>query len=338
MAGTNPFAAWRHRVRGLMRFVAVCGLAAAATAGAFSARAEEANLPELIRIVVPFPPGGSNDIAARVVAEQLAGRIGRNVIVENRPGASGLLGARVVATGPRDGSMLLCTSSSLVTAAATKKSVPIDILKDLAPVSLLSESPLVIIVSADSKIRTPADLVNEARAHPDTITNGTPGPGTIAHLTGELLNEMAKAKLKHIPYTGGGPALLDLVAGRVDINIVSNSTSAGLGSQGKVRQIAITFAEPTAEFPGIPTMASVVPGFEVPQWNGIWAPQGTPPEVINRLNREINEIVKTPKFAVVLNNDGGKPLSLTPAESAERVKKSYQMWKSLAEARNLIAD
>ncbi|HXX85389.1 MAG TPA: tripartite tricarboxylate transporter substrate-binding protein [Casimicrobiaceae bacterium] len=273
-----------------------------------------------------------------MIAKLLAPRIGKNVIVENRPGASGYIGASAVARGPKDGSVLLCTSSSMITAAATKSNVPIDILKDLTPVSILSESPLLIIVSVQSKIRTPADLVAAARANPDTITNGTPGLGTIAHLTGELLNKAANIEIKNVPYTGGSPALVDLLGGRIDINIVSNSQTAGYVADGKVRPVAITWAKPSPDFPGVPTMASAVPGFEVVQWQAVWAPAGTPPAIVDRLNRELNEIVKTPEFAALVHEDGGIAQSATPAQAATRVRESYQMWRELAKAKNIIVD
>jgi len=315
----------------------------AATAALFvlmasNAMSQEPTLPPLIRIVVPFPPGGSNDIAARQVAKQLASRTGKNVIVENRAGASGFIGASVVARSPKDGSVLLLTSSSTVSAAATKNNVTVDFLKDLMPVSILSESPLMIVVSSESKIQTPGDLIAAARAKPDTLTNGTPGNGTIGHLTSELLNDAAGIQIKHIPYTGGGPAMVDLLANRIDINIVSNSAAAGYVTQGKLRSVAITAAKPSSDFPGVPTVASVVPGFEVVQWQGVWAPAGTPDAIVDRLNRELNQIVKTPEFAVLLHEDGGIPQSLTPAQAAVKVRESYEMWRKLAKARNLIVD
>jgi len=302
------------------------------------AHAQEPGLPQLIRIVVPFPPGGSNDLAARMAAKLLASQTGKNVIVENRAGASGFIGAAAVARAPKDGSVLLFTSSSMVSAAATKTNPSVDLLKDFAPVSIISETPLMIVVPAESKIRTPADLIEAARAKPDTLTNGTPGTGTLPHLTGELLNDSAAIQIRHIPYTGGAPALTDLLGNRIDINIVSNSSSAGYVSQGKLRIIAITSAKPSADFPGVPTVASAVPGFEVLQWQAVWAPAGTPTAVIDRLNTELNQIVTSPEFAVLLRDDGGTAQTVTPAQAGKRIRDSYEMWRKLAKARNLIVD
>jgi tripartite-type tricarboxylate transporter receptor subunit TctC len=323
------------RCAGLSSLAAV---AAAFMLTATNAVGQEAALPPLIRFVVPFPPGGSNDIAARMIAKLLASQTGKNVIVENRAGASGFIGATTVARAPKDGSVLLFTSSSTVSAAATKNNVTVDLLQDLAPVSIISESPLVIVVSSESKIRTPADLIAAARAKPDTLTNGTPGTGTLGHLTGELLNDAAGIQIRHVPYTGGNPAMVDLLGNRIDINIVSNSATAAYVAQAKLRSVAITAARPSPDFPGVPTVASALPGFEVLQWQAVWAPAGTPSAVVDRLNRELNQIVKTPEFAVLLRDDGGVPQSLTPAQAAKKIRDSYEMWRNLAKARNLIVD
>ena len=320
------------------RFAGLAALVASAALVSFKAAADEVTLPSLIKIVVPFGPGGSNDIAARMVAQLLGPRIGKSVIVDNRPGASGFIGAGAVARAPKDGSTLLLTSSSMVTAAATKQTVPIDILNDLAPVSILSESPLLIIVAKQSKIKTPEDLVAAARANPDMITNGTPGVGTISHLSGELLNDIANIKLRHIPYTGGGPALIDLLGDRIDINIVSNSSSAAYMADGTLRPIALSWTKPSTSFPNVPPMASAAPGFDVSQWQAVWAPAGTPKPILDRLNREINEIVKTPEFAVLLRDDGGVPQADTPAEADKKIRASYEMWSKLAKAKNLVFD
>lgn len=329
----------RRAARCRSGFVAVAATVIAALLVTPAAVAQApVELPPVIRLVVPFPPGGSNDIAARLIAKLLAPRTGRSVVVENRAGASGFIGASAVARAPKDGSVLLVGSGSLVSAAATRNNVNVDVLKDLTPVAILSEAPQFILVPAASPMRTPADLVAAARANPDTITNGSPGTGTMGHLAGELLNDMAKIQIKHVPYTGGGPAAIDLIAGRLDINIVSNSSTAAFVTQGKLRPIAITLANPSLDFPGVATVASVVPGYEVTQWQAVWAPAGTPGPVIDRLNREINEIVRSPEFAVPLRDDGGVPLSLTPAQADAKARASYQIWRSLAKSKNLIVD
>jgi tripartite-type tricarboxylate transporter receptor subunit TctC len=326
----------RHRaVTRRAALAALCAIVALAASPGF---AQAPDLPAVIRIVVPFATGGSNDIAARMIAKLMTARTGKSVIVENRPGASGFIGASAVARGPKDGSILLLSSSSMITAAATKNNPSVDILKELTPVSILSESPLLFIVNAESPIRTPADLIAAARAKPDTITNGTPGLGTIAHLTGELLNDQAKIQLRHIPYQGGGPAMIDLMAGRIDINIVSNSSTAAQVTQGKLRPVAITWIKPSPDFPGVPTMDSVVPGFEVGQWQAVWAPVGTPAAMVERLNRELNDIVRTPDFAVLLRDDGGIAQALTPAQADAKVRATFDQWRNLAKAKNLVAD
>lgn len=327
------------RDRALMsRRVAIAALCVMTALVAPACLAQTTELPALIKIVVPFATGGSNDIAARMIAKLMSARTGRSVIVENRPGASGFIGAGAVARGPKDGSMVLLSSSSMITAAATKSNPAVDILKDLTPVSILSDSPLLVIVNAESPIRTPADLIAAARAKPDTITNGTPGLGTIAHLTGELINETAKVQLRHIPYQGGGPAMIDLMAGRIDINVVSNSSTAAQVAQGKLRPIAVTSAKPNPEFPNVPTMATVIPGFAVDQWQAVWAPAGTPAAIVDKLNREINDIVRLPDFAPLLREDGGVAQALTPAQADAKVRATFDQWRNLAKSKNIVVD
>ena len=335
---SNPVGTILRPLRRAAALGTIVMMAAAGTLVAQEADAQSPDLPSLIKIVVPFTPGGSNDMQARVIAQALSARTGKNVIVENRPGGSTFIGLGAVARSPQDGSTLLLTSVSSVTASATKAKVPVDLLKDLTPVAILGQSPLVVTVNAESKMRTPADLIAAARAKPDSITNGTPGMGTIAHLAQELLDDAAKIELRHIPYTGGAPARVDLLAGRVDINIVAASQSAGDIAAGKLRVIGHTGANPTPALPGVPPMATAVPGFEALIWTAVWAPAGTPAPIVDRINRELNEITKTKEFLALLKDDGGEALALTPAASAKWVGDSLDMWKKVAKSANVVID
>lgn len=303
-----------------------------------AAAAQEPPMPALVKIVVPFAAGASTDVIARAVAMQLGPRLGTTVIVENRPGASGFIGAAAVAKAPRDGSMLLFTSISMLSAAATTKNVPIDVLADLVPISMLGEGPLVIAVSVKTDIKTPADLVAAARAKPDTITHGTAGVGTIAHMAAELLNEEAKIQLRHIPYKGASLAVNDLAGGTIDMMIAVNTTFAAQVTGGRARQIAVTSLQPSPAFPGLPTMASVAPGYEVNLFTAMFAPAGTPAPIVRRLNREINEIAQSKELRERMASDGAMPLALTPEEVGVRVRTSYATWKKLAAAKNIVAE
>ncbi len=303
-----------------------------------AAFAQQAALPPLIKIVVPFAAGASTDVTARAVANQLATRLGTNVIVENRAGGSTFIGASAVAKGPKDGSMLLMTSSSTVSAAATMRSVPVDINTELVPVALLSEGPLIVAASAMTDIKTPADLVAAARARPDMITHGTGGVGTLAHIAAELLDDAAKIQLKHIPYKGASLAVNDFVAGRIDLMFGVYQTIAPQVKAGRVRVIGVTTPQPHPAFPGVPTMASAAPGYSVDIWVGFFAPIGTPPALIQRLNRELNEIAKSKEVRDIIEPDGSAPKSLTPEEFGARTRASYASWKKLATEKNIVAE
>ena len=304
-----------------------------------AAVAQQVATPPLVRIVIPSVAGSSTDVIARVLANQLGPRLGTNVIVDNRPGGSGFIAAGAVAKGPRDGSMLLLFSTSLVTTAATMKTVPFDVMTDLVPVSMLGEGPLVVaVVSTRTDIKTPGDLVAVARAKPDTLTHGTAGVGTLAHVTAELLNEAAGIQLKHIPYKGAAQALVDLASGNIDAMIAVNSSLAPQIRSGRVRAIGVTSLKPSSAFPGLPTMASVVPGFAVDLWTAVFVPVGTPPGIVERLNREINEVAKSKEMREVMASDGAIPLALTPEESGRRYREAYALWKKLATTKNIVLE
>jgi tripartite-type tricarboxylate transporter receptor subunit TctC len=314
-----------------------CALAALLLAPlAQFAAAQPAALPPLIKIIVPFAAGASTDAAARALAGELAKRTGSNVIVENQPGASTFIGVGTVAKGPKDGSMLLMTSSSTFTAAATKRHVPIDVNADLLPVALLSEGPLIIGASIQSDIKTPADLLAAARARPDIITHGTGGIGTLSHIAAELLNEAAKIQLKHIPYKGAALAVPDFVAGRIDLMFGVNTTIAPQVKAGRARLIAVTTPQPHPAFPGVPTMASVVPGYSMDIWVGFFAPPGTPADVVQRLNRELNAVARSQAVRDVIEPDGSVPGALSSDEFGARVRASHAAWKKLAAEKNIV--
>jgi tripartite-type tricarboxylate transporter receptor subunit TctC len=314
-------------------FFSLALLAMGSTAGA-----QQVPLPPLIRIIVPFAAGASTDVAARAVASELAKRVGSNVIVENLAGASTFIGAAAVAKGPKDGSILLMTSSSTFTAAATKRTVPIDVNADLLPVALLSEGPLIIAASAQNDIRTPADLVAAARAKPDVITHGTGGIGTLAHIAAEMINDSANIQLKHIPYKGASLAIGDFVAGRIDLMIGVYTTIAPQVKAGRARLVAVTTLQPHPAFPGVPPMASAAPGFSVDIWVGFFVPPGTPPALVQRLNRELNEVAKSKAVREVIEPDGSAPRSLSADEFGSLVRDSYAAWKKLATAKNMVVD
>lgn len=302
------------------------------------AMAQQAPLPGIIRLIVPATPGSSTDAYARAVAVQLGERTGSSVIVENKPGASTMLGSAAVAKGPKDGSMLLVNSTSLVSTGASMKNPPLDVVKDLVPVAILQQNPLVVAVSMKSGIHTPAELVAAAQAAPDTLTHGTTGIGSIAHIAQEQLDEAAKIRIKHVPYKGASLAVMDMAGGVIDMVIATHTTVAPGIKSGRARLIGITSKAPNPAFPGLPTMASVAPGFSLDLWLGIFAPTGTPPAIVNRLNREINEIARSDKLREMMSSDGGEPVTLTPEQIAPRIKDSFTTFRKLATEKNFAIE
>lgn len=316
----------------------VAPVVALACIGLAPAARAQAALPPVIKIIVPFAAGASTDAAARAVANELSKRTGSSVIVDNQPGASTFIAAGAAAKGAKDGSVLLITSTSTITAAATKPKIPVDITTDLLPVAQLSEGPLIIAASAENNIKTPADLVAAARAKPDTLMHGSAGIGTLAHVAAEMINSAAGIQLRHVPYKGSSLALNDLVAGRIDLMVGIYTTVAPQVAAKRVRLVAVTSAQPHPAFPGVPTMASVAPGLAIDIWVGFFAPLGTPPAVVQRLNRELNEAAKTRAVHDLISPDGSVAVSLTPEQFGTKVRDSYATWKKLAVAKNIVAE
>ena len=294
--------------------------------------------PALVRLVVPFPPGGSNDVIARAMAPQLAKRLATNVIVENKAGAAGVIGSDAVAKAPADGSHLLLTSSTFLTTAATQARLPYDPIAAFTPVAMVAEGPMLLAVPADKPIRTPADLVAAAKARPGALNYGTAGVGSIAHLATELLNGAAGMQTTHVPYKGAGPALIDLAAGQIDLMISNYSSLVPQMKSGKVRAIAVTSARPSPAFPDLPPIAAAVPGYGIEIWVTVFAPAGMPAALVERLNKEINEISASPELRTFLDPDGAQPVALKPAAIAERMKQDLAQLKRIAAERRISLD
>jgi tripartite-type tricarboxylate transporter receptor subunit TctC len=296
------------------------------------------DIPPLMRIVVPFPPGGSNDVIARAMAPQLAKRLGNNVIVENKAGAAGVIGSEAVAKAPRDGSHLLLTSSTFVTTAATQAKLPYDPIAGFVPVAMVAEGPLLVAVPASMPIKSSAELLAAARAKPGALNYGTAGVGSVAHLATELLNGAASIQMTHVPYKGAANALLDLAAGQINVMISNYSSIVPQIKAGKVRPIAVTSAKPSPAFPDLPPLAQAVPGYAIEIWVTVFAPAGTPMPLVERLNREINQISTSPELRTFLDPDGAQPVALTPAAVAGRVKEDLAQLKRIAAERKISLD
>lgn len=302
------------------------------------AAAADAKFPNLVRIVVPFGPGGSNDVIARAIAPPLAKRLEANVIVDNKAGASGVIGNDFVAKSPRDGSVLLLTSSTFLTVAATQAKLPYDPLGDLVPVTMVGEGPMLLAVSSAFPVKSPAEYIAAARAKPGMLTYGSAGVGSIGHLATELLNTAAKIQMTHVAYKGAANAIVDLAGGQIYAMISNYSSLVPQLNTGRVRALAVTSKQASPVFPKLPPLSATVPGYSMEIWVCVFAPAGTPLPLIERLNREIREIAASPELKMFLEPDGALPVSITPPALAARLKEELAQWKAIATERKIVTD
>jgi tripartite-type tricarboxylate transporter receptor subunit TctC len=309
-----------------------CALAVAASGAA----AQES--PKLVRLVVPFSAGASNDAIARALAPQLAKKLDTQVIVENRPGAAGAIGADAVAKAPRDGSMLLLTSSTFLTVAATNAKLPYDAVGAFAPIAIVGQNPSLLAVSSSAPFRTAAELIAAARAKPGEITYGSAGVGSIGHMATELMLSGANVQMRHVPYKGAANAAIDLAGGQIALMMSSQATLAPFLKSGKVRLVGVSSPKPHPSFPDVPPLINTVPGFSSETWVGVFAPAGTPAPIVERLNRAINETAGSPELRMLLEPDGMLPVAVTPAAFAARVKHELGQWKNVASSRKIVME
>ena len=298
----------------------------------------QASLTKTIKIVVPFSAGASNDAIARAIAGPLAKRLDVPVIVENKAGAAGVIGADAVAKSPHDGSVLLLTSSTFLTAAATQRQLPYDAVAAFAPVAMVGQGPLLLAVSASTPFKSPADVLSAARAKPGALNYGSAGVGSIGHLATELLSDAAKIQMTHVPYKGAANAAVDLAAGRIQVMVSSYSTLAPLMKAGKVRALAVTSKQAHPAFVDLPPLAATVPGYSIDIWVGVFAPAGTPATLVERFNREINAISGSPELGAILEPDGTTAAAISPTAFATRVKDELAQWKQIAADHNIVAE
>ena len=300
--------------------------------------AADAKFPSLVKIVVPFGPGGSNDVVARALAGPLAKRLETNVIVENKAGASGIIGNDAVAKAPRDGSVLLLTSSTFLTVAATQAKLPYDPLGDFIPVAAVGEGPMLLAVSSAFTVKTPAEYIAAARAKPGDLTYGSAGVGSIGHLATELLNSAAKIRMTHVAYKGAAPAIVDLAGGQIYAMISNYSSLLPQLNTRRVRALGVTSKQASPVFSNLPPLSATVPGYSMEIWICVFAPTGTPASVVERLNREIREIAASPELKVFLEPDGALPVAIAPLALSVRLKDELAQWKAIAAERKIVTE
>jgi len=281
-----------------------------------------------VRLVVPFPPSGGNDVFARIVAQKLSEAWKQQVLVENRPGAGGSLGTELVAKSTADGyTLLLGHTGTLAINPALYPTLGYETLRDLAPIGTLASAPLVLVVNPGTAIRSVGDIAAQAKAKPGVLDYASSGSGTGSHLSGELLQSLAGIKLTHVPYKGTAPAITDLLGGQVQIMFSVIPAALPQIKAGKLRAIAVTSAKRMPQLPDIPTVAeSGVPGFESTLAYGILAPRGTPAAVLEEIHAQLARITATKEFRERVEFEGAVPLEGTSADFAELIRVQAAKW------------
>jgi tripartite-type tricarboxylate transporter receptor subunit TctC len=297
----------------------------------FSALAPALSYPaKPVRIVVPFAPGGGSDFIARFMAQRLTTALGQQVIVENKPGAGGILGIEAGIKSPPDGYTLTLIASSYTVNPSVYK-INFDPVNDITPVIQISQGPLLVVVRPSLPVKTTKELIALAKSKPGQINFASSGQGSVIHLATELFDSMAGIKMNHIPYKGTGPALTDTIGGQTDIFFSSTATAMPHVQSGKLRAIAVTTAKRIAALPNVPTVAeSGLPGYEVILWHGLIGPKGLPRPIVERINGEVTKALKLKETAEQLQNDGVAPAGGTPEQFAAQIKKEIAVWRKVA--------
>jgi tripartite-type tricarboxylate transporter receptor subunit TctC len=317
----------------IRKWAALFALAALASAG----HAQDfPNKP--VKILVPQTPGGASDALARIVAQKLSEKWGQPVVVENRAGAGGNVGMEVVANSPPDGYTLLMSyvGTHAINGSLYKK-LPFDPERDFAPVATLATLPFVAVVKADSPIKTIPDLVAAARR--GQLTYGSAGNGSVNHLLGEMFNNAAGVKLTHVPYRGAAPAMQDLMGGQINVVFTSLPSVSGAIKQGTLHPIAVTSAKRASSFAGIPTIAEAgFRDFDVNPWFGLFAPAKVPPQIVNKINADVNEILKSKDVVDKFAAQGAEPYSTDPQQFASVLRADIVKWGQVVKASGASVD
>jgi tripartite-type tricarboxylate transporter receptor subunit TctC len=291
-----------------------------------------------VRIIAPFAPGGGTDFIARLIAQKLTERLGQQVIVENKPGAGGNLGAEFAVKSAPDGYTLLLVAGSYTVNPSLYK-LSFDPVNDITPIIQLSQGPFVVAVHPSVPARNLKELIELARRQPDKLSYASSGSGSITHLASELFLDMAKIKIVHIPYKGTGPALNDTIAGSTQLIFGSVSTTLQFTKSGRLRGLAVTTPQRISALPDLPTVAEAgVPGYEVVLWHGLVAPRGVPRPIVDRLNREANEVLKAKDMGELLATDGVVPKGGTPEQFRAVIKADIERWRGVVKQANIKVD
>ena len=331
--GAAPPGLWQGILRN-------CVIATFAAASLWSIAVDAQQYPsKAIRFIVPWPPGGGADVLSRIVGPKLAEALGQQVIIDNRGGAAGNIGAELAAKSPPDGyTIVFAYAGTHAINPSIYSKMPFHE-SDFAPIIWTAEVPQVLVVHPSLPVKTVKDLIALAKAKPGELTYGSSGSGAMNHLTGALFTMMTKTNIVHVPYKGGGPAAIALLSGEISMIFGEPASVVQQIKAGKVRAIAVTSAKHALALPELPTIAeSGVPGYEVTSWNAILAPAGTPKEIITRLNGELNKIIAAPDMRQRLIDNGFEPVGGSPEKATEKIHSEILKWAPVVKAAGIKVD
>jgi tripartite-type tricarboxylate transporter receptor subunit TctC len=291
-----------------------------------------------VKWVVPYTPGGTTDILARIIAQYLSEHLGQQFIIDNRPGAGNNIGTEVVVNSPADGYTLLLVNPANGINATLYKKLPFDFLRDIAPVAGIMRVPNVMEVTPGFPAKTVAEFIAYGKAHPGKINMASSGNGTSVHLSGELFMAMTGIKMTHVPYRGSAPAITDMIAGTVDVLFDNMPSSIEFIRSGKMRALGVTTQTRNPALPDVPTVGDTVPGYEASAWFGMGVPKGTPASAVEKLNKSVNEALADPKVKAKLADLGGVPLAGTPENFGKVMASEVEKWSKVVKFAGLSID
>jgi tripartite-type tricarboxylate transporter receptor subunit TctC len=288
--------------------------------------------------IVGFPPGGATDIIARLMGQWLSERLGQSFVIDNRPGAGSNIGTEAVAQAPADGYTVLMMSAAQPINAVLYEHLNYDFIRDIAPVASISREPNLMVVHPSVPAKTVPEFISYAKANPGKLTMASSGNGTIVHVSGELFKMMTEVSMLHVPYRGAGPAVVDLIAGQVQVMFATMPSSIEYVRSGKLRALAVTSAARSMALPDVPTVAEFVPGYEASAVYGMGAPKATPTQIVDTLNHAVNAILSDAKVQARLADLGGTALPVSPAEYAEILARTTEKWAKVIQAAHIKVD
>jgi tripartite-type tricarboxylate transporter receptor subunit TctC len=313
--------------------IVAAAAAIAATGAAASAQSPFPSKP--VHIFVPYAAGGAVDILSRTLGDVVSKQWGQTVVIENRPGAGGLIASQALVTSPPDGYTLIVVASGHPTNPFLYPKIPYDTFKDFTPISLLASSPNILLVRADSPFKTLGDMIAAANAKPGSLSFAHAGTGTSTHLAGELLKNLARVDLNAVPYKGGAPSINDLLGGQIPMSFNNGPESVGQLESGALRALAVTTAKRASFLPNVPSMAETVPGYDTEVWWGLLGPAGLPPEVLAKLSRDFLAALNSDAVKERLGKLGATPIGSSPGEFDAKIHADYDKWGPIIKAANI---